>query len=54
MPAEAAALMAARDCIEANARSGCIELKYRIDVEDAQDDIIHTISFSDAVEIVPA
>ena len=57
MPPEAvegAALLAARDCIASDARSGRIELKYWIDVHDAQDEIVHTLSFADAVEIVPA
>ena len=47
------ALKAARDCIAADALKGQIELKYWIDVHDEQDAIVHTLSFADAVEIVP-
>lgn len=48
------ALRAARDCIAGDAINGRIDLKYRIDVEDEQQKIVHTVTFIDAVEIVPA
>jgi hypothetical protein len=51
---QGAALLAARDCIAEDVRTGRIELKYRIDVHDGQGAVVHTISFADAVEIVPA
>lgn len=57
MPADAVpgyALRAARDCMAGDVMNGRIELKYRIDVEDDQRRIVHTVRFADAVEIVPA
>ncbi len=57
MPAgavEGAALLAARDCIAADVRNGRIELRYRIVVEDEHGGIVHSIGFTDAIEIVPA
>lgn len=48
------ALRAARDCIAGDAINGRIEFKYRIDVEDEHQKIVHTVTFADAVEIIPA
>jgi hypothetical protein len=48
-----AALKAARDCIAGDVLSGRIELRYWIDVHDEQDAVVHTLSFADAVVIVP-
>jgi hypothetical protein len=57
LPEEAivgAALLAARDCMAHDIRSGCLELKYRIDVHDEEGQIVHTLQFADAVAIAPA
>jgi hypothetical protein len=57
LPPEAvpgAALYMARDCMSHDLRNGRIELKYRIDVHDEAGEIVHSQSFADAVEIVPA
>ena len=57
MPAskvQAEALRSARNCIAEDARDGRIELKFWIDVHDANDRVVHSLSFADAVEIVPA
>jgi hypothetical protein len=56
MPEEAvanAALVAARDCIAHDVRSGWLDLRYRIDVQNENGEIVHTRHFSDAVEILP-
>lgn len=55
IPAEAiagAALMAARDCIAADVRTGRIDLHYRIDVHAENGEIVHSLPFTEAVEIV--
>lgn len=49
-----AALRAARDCIAGDAMNGRIDLRYRIDVEDEDQRIIHSLPFADAVELIPA
>lgn len=57
MPDEAvasAALRAARDCMAHDLRSGRIELKFRIEVHNGEGEVVHTLAFADAVEIVPA
>jgi hypothetical protein len=57
MPDEAVArtaLLAARDCMAYDLRSGRVELKYWIDVQNEQGEIVHTLQFADAVEILPA
>lgn len=56
IPAEAipgAALMAARDCIAADVRTGRIDLHYRIDVHAENGEIVHSLSFTEAIEIAP-
>ena len=49
-----AALMMARDTMSHDLRTGRLELKYRIDVHDEAGELVHSQSFTDAVEIVPA
>jgi hypothetical protein len=49
-----AALLEARSIISDDARSGCIRLDLRIDVEDASHKVVYSLDFSDAVEIVPS
>lgn len=57
MPADAVpgfALRAARDCMAGDVMNGRIELKYRIDVEDGDGRVVHSVAFADAIEVVPA
>ena len=57
MPADAVpgfALHTARDCIAGDVMNGRIELKYRIDVEDENGKVVHSVSFADAIEVIPA
>jgi hypothetical protein len=57
MPEEAianAALIAARDCMSHDLRSGHLELSYRIDIQDETGEIVHTLQFADAVTIIHA
>jgi hypothetical protein len=49
-----AALRAARDCMAHDLRAGRIDLTSRIDVHNEAGEIVHTLLFADAVEIVPA
>jgi hypothetical protein len=49
-----AALLAARDCIAHDIRSGRLELGYRIDVHNEEGEIVHTLQFADAVAITSA
>ena len=56
MPSEAvvgAALLQARDCMAADVKSGRLDLHYRIDVHDEAGELVHTLPFEDAVEVVP-
>jgi hypothetical protein len=46
------ALAAARDCIAGDVRDGNVDLRYRIDVQDENGKVIHSLPFADAVEIV--
>ena len=52
--ARQAALAAARDVIASDIRrSGVIDLRFRIDVEDEAAEIVHRLSFAEAVTIIP-
>jgi hypothetical protein len=48
-----AALSAARDCMAHDLRAGRLDLKYRIDVHNEDGEIVPTVRFADAVEILP-
>jgi hypothetical protein len=55
MPAEAvpgAALRSARDCIAGDVKEGRIDLHFRIEVLSETGELVHTLRFSDAVEVV--
>jgi hypothetical protein len=57
LPTEAvpgAALIAARDCMAGDVKDGQLDLRYRIDVHDDSGELVHSLPFPDAVEIVPA
>jgi hypothetical protein len=47
-----AALLAARDCIAGDVKSGKIDLHCRIDVHDVSGKLVHSQPFANAVEIV--
>ncbi len=56
MPPEAiagAALMQARDCIAGDVQIGLLDLHYRIEVHDEDGAVVHSLSFADALDIVP-
>jgi hypothetical protein len=48
----AKALASARDCIAGDVRNGRVDLRYRIDVHDENDRIVHRLLFADAVELL--
>lgn len=55
MPSEAVAgkaLASARDCIAGDVCEGRVDLRYRIDVHNENDQVIHSLSFADAVVIL--
>lgn len=55
MPPEAvqrAALRAARDCMAGDVQNGQLDLRYRIDVRDERDALVHQLSFIDAVQVL--
>ena len=55
LPADAipdAALRSARDCIAGDVKNGRIDLHYRIEVFSEDGELVHTLPFSDAVEVV--
>lgn len=45
------ALAAARDLIADDAKSGMIDMRYRIDVEDTSGRLVHSVEFEGAVAI---
>ena len=47
------ALAQARDCIAGDVMTGRLDLHYRIEVRDKADKLVHTLSFADAVEVLP-
>ena len=56
LPADAvaeAALTAARDCMAGDVKAGKLDLRYRIDVHDGDGDVVESVAFADAVEIIP-
>jgi hypothetical protein len=49
-----AALAAARDCMAHDVRTGRLNLKYRIEVQDEAGKVVHTLPFAEAVSVSPA
>ena len=49
-----ATMAAARDVMSGDLRSGLIDLRFRIDVEDRAGAIVHTVRFAEAVRIIAA
>jgi hypothetical protein len=55
LPSEAvaeAALVAARDCMAADVKAGRLDLSSRIDVYQADGELVQSVSFADALEVV--
>jgi len=48
------ALRQARDCMAGDVQDGRLDLHYRIDVHDEGGDLVHSLPFADALEIVGA
>ena len=49
---EGAALFQARDCIAGDVRRGRLDLHCHIDVHAKNGDLVHTLCFADAVEVI--
>jgi hypothetical protein len=47
-----AALVAARDLITGDVKAGVIDLRFRIDVEDEAGEIIYSLPFKHAINII--
>jgi hypothetical protein len=50
---DAATLFEVRSMISSDALDGQIRLDQRLDIEDAEGRIVHSLAFKDAVEIMP-
>jgi hypothetical protein len=48
------ALRSARECIAEDVKAGRIDLHYRIEVFNESEELVHTLQFRDAAEMVPA
>ena len=48
-----AVLVSARDLMTGDIREGVMDLRFRIDVEDEAGEIIYTLPFKHAVNIIP-
>ena len=48
-----ATLIAARDLMTGDIRTGVIDFRFRIDVEDEAGEIIYTLPFKHAINIIP-
>ena len=48
-----AVLFSARDVIAADVRNGIIDLRYRIDAENGSGEIVYTLPFKHAFNIIP-
>lgn len=46
------ALLHARDCIAGDVKGGRLDLNYRINVHSEDDEIVHSLAFADALEVV--
>lgn len=49
----AAVVFSARDLITGDVRNGVVDLRYRIDAEDEQGNLVYTLPFKHAVNIIP-
>ena len=50
----AKALTCARDCMAHDVRDGKLDLRYRIDVHDQGDNVVHSLPFTEAVKLLTA
>lgn len=50
--ARSQALKAARDTLSHEMKSGCVDLRYRIDVEDDAGRLVHSLPFAAAFEVL--
>ena len=48
-----AALVSARDLMTGDIREGVLDLRFRIDVEDDNGEIVYTLPFKHALNIIP-
>ena len=48
-----AVLFSARDLLAGDIRSGLIDLRYRIDAENGQGEIVYTLPFKHAFAVIP-
>jgi hypothetical protein len=48
-----AVLRDARDCICGDVQTGIIDLRYRIDVEDGEGNLVYSLPFEHAFSIIP-
>lgn len=46
-------LIAVRDLISGDVRSGVVDLRFRIDAEDRDGVIVYTLDFAEALTIIP-
>jgi hypothetical protein len=46
-------LLAVRDLISGDVKSGLVDLRFRIDAEDREGVIVYTLGFAEAVQIIP-
>lgn len=49
----AAVMVSARDLMAGDIRNGVMDLRYRIDAEDEAGDIVYSLPFKHAVNIIP-
>ena len=47
-----AALTQARDCMAGDVQSGRLDFRYRIDVHDESGELVHSLPFREALEIL--
>jgi len=55
LPADAiagAALLQARDCIAGDVKNGRLDLNYHIDVHTEDGEVVHSLAFTHALEVV--
>ena len=48
-----AVLISARDLLAGDVRNGIIDLRYRIDAENADGEIVYTLPFKHAFSVIP-
>ena len=51
---EAVTLLQARDCMAGDIKSGSLDLRLRIDVQEGSGAVVHSLCFADAIEVLRA